>query len=256
LSIKNAFSCFDHFELSDNTHCKATVYSFLKAFSMYNRPMENPWSKLPTKKPFVLPEDEPYISVYNQHASTDHKIITNILPEPFLGNIADAKVVLLNLNPGFDEKDLFWHKQQEFVSENRKDLLHESDPPFYLLNTKFRDSGGFIWWRAHLKQFISQFGLDSIARSFICIEYFPYHSKHYKQMPVIPSQMYSFYLVREAMKRKLPIIIMRGKRLWLESVPDLSKYPYSVLNSPWKGYISENNMPEETYDTIVKLLST
>jgi len=218
--------------------------------------MDNPWHPLPRTAPYILHEDLPFISSFNEKAGPDHKIVTNILPEPFLGNITDAKVVLLNLNPGFSEKDLFWHTQPEFISENRKDLLHESNPPFYLLNTKFRDSGGFIWWRAHLKQFISQFGLDSVARSFMCIEYFPYHSKRYKSMPIIPSQQYSFYLVMEAIKRTLPIIIMRGKKLWLEGVPELSAYPYSSLNSAQNVSVSKGNLPGETYDTIVKLLSS
>lgn len=217
--------------------------------------MDNPWNQIPITAPYILHEDLSFITSFNEKAATDHRIVTDILPEPFLGNITNAKVVLLNLNPGFSEKDLFWHKQQEFVSENKKNLFHESNPPFYLLNTKFRDSGGFIWWHAHLKQFISQFGLDSVAKSFMCIEYFPYHSKRYKSMPIIPSQQYSFSLVREAMKRNLPIILMRGKKLWLEGVPELSTYPYSCLNSAQNVSVSKGNLPGETYDKIVKLLS-
>ena len=217
--------------------------------------MDNPWVNLPKIEPYILREDLPNISLFNQKAGTDHRIVTDILPEPFLGNITDAKVILLNLNPGFSEKDLFWHKQQGFISENKKDLLHESNPPFYLLNTNFRDSGGFIWWHAHLKQFISLFGLDVVAKTFMCIEFFPYHSKKYKWMTTIPSQQYSFYLVREAMKRTLPIIIMRGKKLWLESIPELSAYPYSSLNSAQNVSVSKGNLPEEAYEKIVKLLS-
>lgn len=217
--------------------------------------MDNPWLRLPDSAPYILHEDLPFITSFNRTAEPDHTIVTDILPEPFLGTITDAKVVLLNLNPGFDEKDLFWHKQQDFVSENRKDLLHKSDPPFYLLNTKFRDSGGFIWWRAHLKQFISLVGLEKVTRSFLCIEYFPYHSKRYKPMPIVPSQQYSFYLVREVIKRKLPIIIMRGKRLWIEGVPQLSTYPYSTLRFPRNACLTKNNLPQGVFDSVVDILS-
>ena len=217
--------------------------------------MDNPWRQLPPTTPYILHEDLPFISSFNEKAAIDHKIVKDILPEPFLGNITDAKVILLNLNPGFSEKDIFWHKQKEFISENMKNLLHESNPPFYLLNTKFRDSGGFIWWHAHLKQFISLLSLDTITQTFMCIEYFPYHSKRYKWMPIISSQIYSFYLVREAIKRRLPIIIMRGKRLWLESIPELSIYPYSNLNSAQNVSITRNNLPTNVFDKIVEFLS-
>lgn len=218
--------------------------------------MENPWAHLPETEPYILREDLPNISLFNQKSGTDHRIVTDILPEPFLGNITDAKVVLLNLNPGFSEKDLFWHTQPEFISENKKNLLHESNPPFYLLNSNFHDSEGFVWWRAHLKQFISLVGLEKVARSFLCIEYFPYHSKRYKSMPIIPSQAYSFYLVTNAMKRKLPIIIMRGKRLWIESVPELSTYPYNTLRFPRNACLTKNNLPQGIFDSIATILSS
>ncbi len=222
---------------------------------MYNSAMDNPWRHLQPKAPYILLEDMQDIASFNEKAAIEHRIVMDILPEPFLGNISDAKVILLNLNPGFSEKDLFWHTQSSFISENRKNLQHESNPPFYLLNTTFRDSGGFLWWHAHLKQFISLFGLNVISRTFMCIEFFPYHSKRYKQMPVIPSQGYSFHLVREAMKRRLPVIVMRGKRLWTEGVPELSAYPFICLNSAQNVTISKNNLPRGIFDQIVNLLS-
>jgi len=217
--------------------------------------MENPWQQLPHIQPYILKEDLSNISAFNESIDPNHAIRTDILPEPFLGNPITAKVILLNLNPGFDDKDLYWHKQQEFVLENRKNLFHQSDPPFYLLNQKFKESGGFIWWHAHLKQFIDLFGLDTVSQKFLCVEYFPYHSKQYKPMSIIPSQGYTFFLVREAIKQQKPIIMMRGKRLWLEAIPELSHYPYSSLNSAQNVSVSRNNLPDGVFDSIATFLS-
>jgi hypothetical protein len=217
--------------------------------------MKNPWYQLPHTEPYILKEDFPSISTFNKRTDFNHAIQTNILPEPFLGNPTTAKVILLNLNPGFDDKDLSWHKQQEFVSENSKNLLHQSDPPFYLLNHKFKESGGFIWWYKHLKQFIDLLGLDVVSRRFLCIEYFPYHSKQYKPMPVIPSQGYTFFLVREAMKQQTPMIMMRGERLWLSAIPELSDYPYNRLHSAQNVSISKRNLSEGIFDSIARILS-
>src|SRR5581483_935008 len=98
----------------------------------------------------------------------------------------------LNLNPGFEEKDRVWHADSTFVESSRANLLHVYQPyPFYLLDPRFSASGGYRWWRTYLGTLLDRFGDKHVARSVLCVEYFPYHSESYKPMPqVIASQAY------------------------------------------------------------------
>lgn len=220
--------------------------------------MNNPWAQLPNKQPYVLTSDAYYIERFNQTTDLDHQIHTEILPEPFLGSLEKASLVLLNLNPGFDDQDLIWHKRPDFVQENAKNLLHESNPPFYLLNQKFSNSAGYMWWYKHLKELVEKKGLEDVANSTMCIEFFPYHSRRFKRIgkkvlpdKYLPSQQYSFDLVRRAILMNKTILIMRCEKTWIEAVPELVNYGYFRINNWQSPYVSRNNTSQGFFNTIL-----
>jgi hypothetical protein len=77
------------------------------------------------------------------------------------------------------------------------------------------------------------------------IEYFPYPSKNFGFHKDIPSQQYSFYLLKEAMKRDALIIQMRAKTKWQKMNPHLRSYHrYYVLKNWQKVVITEGNCPD------------
>jgi hypothetical protein len=43
--------------------------------------MRNPWLALPHKRPFVLPEDEPYVDAWHDLAQPRRRLATELLPE-------------------------------------------------------------------------------------------------------------------------------------------------------------------------------
>lgn len=63
---------------------------------------KNPWVCLPSVAPFVLPEDAPYISAFNESRTVfaDDWIHTGRMPEPRLGPLG-APVMLLQLNASY-----------------------------------------------------------------------------------------------------------------------------------------------------------
>ena len=81
-----------------------------------------------------------------------------------------------------------------------------------------------------------------LASKILCVEYFPYHSKKYKEMNEIPSQKYGFYLVEQALKRKATIIILRAEKRWWKAVPKLKNYEYYLLKNPQSGTINSDNI--------------
>lgn len=202
----------------------------------------NPWVNLPRQSPFVLPGDKDAISQFNS-TKADHEslIHTEILPEPFLGN-RNAPVVLLNLNPGFKEKDTEWHANPEFARRNRANLCHKRvEYPFYLLDPEIERTQ---WWEQRLKPLIDRVGsAKTVAERVFCVEFFPYHSRKFRHRNVIaPSRAYSLALVRRAIARKAVILLMRGGRYWLGQIPELAEYEkFFASQNPRKPYISPGN---------------
>ena len=122
-----------------------------------------------------------------------------MLPEPFLGR-RDAPVVLLNLNPGYSPEGPRIHSDPSFAARVRRNLCHlPAEYPFYLLDPAITGPGR-DWWEPKLRQLIGQVGRQVVATGVLCIEYFPYHSRRFRHRRLpLPSQQYSFSLVREAL---------------------------------------------------------
>jgi hypothetical protein len=233
--------------------------------------MNNPWINLPETSPFILTSD--WVDVYKYQSKLKLKISAErdsnrkqelakrlvheeLLPEPFLGN-PDAPIVLLNGNPGFDETDRHFHQRDRvFMEKSRANLIHDNDAtyPFYLLDPAVSRAGGYQWWLEKLKQPINQFGQSSVARSFFCVEYFPYHSGKAPTGLTVKSQTYGFSLVKHAVERKALVILMRSERLWLDAVPELHGYErYYKLQNPQNVVISQNNCPTGYQEIINQL---
>ena len=213
----------------------------------------NPWIELPTVHPYVLSIDEPAINQYNCNASEQHRLRLDVLPEPFIGSLT-APVVILGLNPGFDNRDPEIHANPQFQELLRANYRHSlSDLPFFFLDPRFK-SPGREWWEKKLKPLIDRFTTEEIAHSLFCVEYFPYHSQRFRRMgQPLPSQWYAFDLVSEAIIRNAVIVIMRARKLWLEAVPELGKHSrVYTLKSPQNVVISPRNCPE--FEVIVSAI--
>lgn len=216
----------------------------------------NPWIKLPQVSPFVLPEDAVSVGSFNPVAKPEHSLDTNLLPEPFLGR-PDAPVVLLNLNPGWSSEDAAWHARPDFARLCRENLLHQqAEYPFYLLNPSIADAPGARWWRAKLGAAIKSSDLATVASSFLCVEYFPYHSRSYGSgTPRVPSQAYGFELVRRALDRGAVIVLMRSRKRWFHAVPELACYRrLYCLRSPQNVSLSQRNCPDGFPEILRKLV--
>jgi hypothetical protein len=206
--------------------------------------IDNPWRRLPNQPDFVLPEDHDQVIEFNRCATPEGYFHLNLIPEPFLG-LPDAPVVLLGLNPGYTDEDDAHHKDPAFVARSRANLLHrESQYPFFLLDPAITAPGA-AYWKAKLRRLTEKFGAETIARHTLCVEFTPYHSVGFRHERLkLPSQQYSFDLVRQAVSRGAVIVIMRGKRFWVAAVPELLDYGRLFgLNSWQAAYISPGNCP-------------
>jgi hypothetical protein len=196
--------------------------------------------------PYVYEPDRTAVAGFNARASDTHRIQTDVLPEPFLGR-KDAPIVLLNLNPGFDEHAHLTYADRYTRDAWRKNVLHEPLAyPFYFLDPQVSHAGGARWWKKKLKELIQIAEEQTVANTILCIEYFPYPSRNFKPMRVpLESQRYSFDLANQAIDRNAVMVLMRGKKLWEHAVPRLMEYPrFFTLNSPQNVAVSRKNCVE------------
>ncbi len=214
----------------------------------------NPWTDLPNEQPWVLPGDRVIINKFNESKHERFRVDPSLLPEPFIGR-HDAPVVLLGLNPGWDANDKLLHANPEFIRLWQDNIQQKPNAfPFYYLSPNIA-APGFTWWKKKIRWLIEDAGPKLITQSLLCVEYFPYHSHKYHQgMPLIPSQAYSFELVRSAIKRRAIVVVMRSKRIWFEAVPELVSHSRCYcLRNPQNVAVSPGNCPAG-FDAIVQAI--
>jgi hypothetical protein len=132
-----------------------------------------------------------------------------------------------------------------------------SEYPFIYLDPKLGEVGR--WWQEKLKNMIEEFGTGVVARSFFNVVYFPYASERLgRKPPDLPSQEFSFGLVRAAVQRRAIVIVMRkGKlRWWKDKVKELNGYDGLVLlANPQNPTISRGNCCKTDFDKVVAAIT-
>jgi hypothetical protein len=216
----------------------------------------NPWLALSREPPYILDVDRNRITLHNTVAPNDYKIIDHCVPEPFIGNPATAKVVLLLLNPGFNDKtDLASHSCPDFRTTIFKNLCHElQEYPFYPLNPAFSTTASAIWWRGRLRRLIEEVGEATLSQKLLAIQWFPYHSQRWNpKYPVWESQKYSFHIAKTMLREKgAKIVGMRSKKLWGKEDEGFFGVPY--LKNPRNVCLSRANMEDGLFEDLVKIL--
>lgn len=223
--------------------------------------MKNPWEKLMNQKHdnfYVLEEDAEIINKFNENLSDDNKerfrIHPEIMPAPFMGDILNSKIVLLTLNPGYDLNEEEHNYYKEYKHYWEKQIVHEfpnQKLPLFCLEESYIPFSDY--WKIKLNPLIQISSVEKVAKNISIIEFFPYHSLKYRDIPkriskdYLVSQQYNFELIRKAIERDAIVIILRSKRLWLEAMPELKTLEnhgklYNT-NSYLNPILSENNLP-------------
>ncbi len=218
--------------------------------------LDNPWIHLPSKSPYVLETDKKVVEIFNRKCNANNQIHTELLPEPFLGDPI-APIVVLQLNPGFNKIDRKFNKQKEFHLRLLQSIqqVNGNQKHFYL--SESTDSGGGKWWSIFTKSLVQKFDRLTVARNIFAIEFFPYHSFSFNHAHLrLPSQDFSFKLVREAIKRHAVIVLCRGENFWFGTVPELADYKkLCYVRNPRKTTLSEINLGKKGFSLVCNALN-
>jgi hypothetical protein len=214
---------------------------------------QNPWHNLPSEPPYILSDDLACIE--------SHRHFTNLrldmMPGQFIGGLDNAEVVFLLLNPGFNEGDITIDLQiPGFADDIRHNHTDPHASPFYVFNEGYQHTEIYKWWARILNPLVKAgVGISTLRTKIMTIEYFPYHSVSYKNLPIVPSQHIAFDLVNEAIGQGKIIIVMRSKDLWYDAVPELKNYTNKMfIKNRRQPYISPNNLSEKNFNTLLSKL--
>lgn len=218
--------------------------------------MINPWLLLPSFSPYVLEKDRIVVDRFNEEVKPQFEHQLQYFPEPFLGDVINANVLLLNLNPGVDALNKQFQLQERYLQRASKNLKHEELKfPFFLLDPELQGLPGYEWWSKKLKRLIHESSVEKVAKGIGCIELHGYPSERYKHIYGLESMKYSKYLLEKAMQREAFIIIMRGQKFWQEVVPTLSEYENkSHIINVQNPCITPNNLCNSKHFNYIKSL--
>jgi len=173
-----------------------------------------------------------------------------LTPVPYSGNLFEAKIYLLMLNPGFSAHDyLSEEKDDSFKRALQDSLRQENQSPEYpmsKLNPQFSWHGGFIYWTTKLndvlQNLVAQKGIDyrqalSIVSKNLCIiQCLPYHSSKFGLSEKVIQSLESTRLIKQfVIEHILPstegdnpktLIVLRKNSFWgvKESNPNIIVY--------------------------------
>lgn len=215
--------------------------------------MKNPWLQIIDdfdKGIYVLPEDKEIIECFNKSVNDEYKICTNVFPAPFMGDVNNSPVVLLTLNPGFDDKEYNKGYYKQYAPFWKNEIQHKSsfdNLRLFCLEEEYCKYSDY--WLKKLAPLIAISNKEKVANSISVIQFFPYHSRKYKDFPKrilkqeLKSQAYNFYLVKKAIERKAIIVVLRSRNKWIGEIPELGIYEkYFFTSSYLNPILSEKNL--------------
>lgn len=158
----------------------------------------NFWREYPTDKggihlkDCISMEKVTYIKNLLAYVKSDYffdggKIIhSGLLPVPYCGNIKNARVYFLGLNPGFCPNDYHAEADTEFRKAAITNLAQKGkNLPFLPLESRFCWWGGAEWWWKKFKPIFELYqkkgisyreSCEDMTRKVASLELFPYHS--------------------------------------------------------------------------------
>jgi len=153
---------------------------------------------------------------------------------PFAGDLANADIFILLLNPGFETADYvaggLGSTLRTACADTIRQRVSDFAFPFIFLDPQFCWSGGYRWWEGKLRGVLAEFArlrcisyfkaLKAMSRRIAVLEYFPYSSNSGPEgLRELPSSTAARAYVHEvvlprARKGELTLVVTRQANAW------------------------------------------
>lgn len=210
----------------------------------------NYWRKLDTSiSPYIHSSDKVLLNTNmynyksydeyiksNEFGNISNNLHSGLLPSPYCGDILNAKIYILMLNPGFSSIDYYAEQNCQSFRHAAINCVRQEkfdEYPFYSLNPKYLWTGGGQYWENKLKDIIKLYAkekqvdystaLRNISQNIALLELIPYHSLRYGLTNKIFNLIYSqkmmkefvhTYVMNRVRRNKSSIIVTRKTKIW------------------------------------------
>lgn len=219
---------------------------------------------------FIYSKDVEIIDDFNkkvQPKGIDNVFVTSLLPKPYRGNLKDPKLVILSLNPGYNErvkKTMFKMLKPEcqlrFIELAKKNALLEDDSKIIFDDVDIVTDNGY--WQDKLSDLIKQ-GVDDSKIGLI--QFIPYASEHFDsnswpKNAELETQKFSVEIIRRLLYKdeSTLFLVMRAKKRWEELFKkhniEIDKQRFLYNDNPICQKISPKNLQKGQYDCIKEAL--
>jgi hypothetical protein len=210
------------------------------------------WRQCPSDKanyPYLHPQDEPGLpgkltckySSYDDFSCNEyfekkkrHILHIGLLPIPYIGDIQNASVYVLMLNPGLSPGDYFLENGVEQYRNALVNNLYQThgntDYPFLFLDPKYGWHPGAEYWSRRFGAIVGKKGTDVrnyqaimkiLARRVAVLQLVPYHSRAFGNYPLkelssvtCMKQFFTDTLMPRVERNEITVIVARGARYW------------------------------------------
>lgn len=194
-------------------------------------------------------------------AKEKYKLRLNVYPQHFVGDIDNAKIIILSLNPGYSTEYYDAYKNSTNYEQIIKENLEMKQPFFHAFELANESDLGY--WGNKMKCWVEGYdkkdneelieSLKKITENIALAEFFPYHSISYNGMydrlgegtssnsnrkikDYLPTQKFLFKKIKKRIDDKndeLIIILTRSFAKWYEAIEGLRDYKhcYEVNNT-------------------------
>ena len=232
------------------------------------------------KYPPVDKVDDDADEKIKKSAKEKYKLRLNVYPQHFVGDIDNAKIIILSLNPGYDTK--YYNAYKNSINNNGinyeqiiKENLEMKRPFFHAFELANESDLGY--WGNKMKCWVEDYdkkdneeiieSLKKITENIALAEYFPYHSISYngmydklgkgtsqnsnrKRKDYLPTQKFIFEKIKKRIddkNDKVIIILTRSFAKWYEAIPELKNYENCFeVNNPNNPSLKPKNILKVT----------
>ena len=240
---------------------------------------ENPWREVAEKiekngymrleKLNAYADDIPFIEEFNERTKNEpeYQLHTEILPYPFIGDVLDARVVLLMSNPGYkvssniEAHEKMSDEEKRFVIRAQTQAMLLEDRAIFYSGPEYKPFNDEQDWYWAKKTRIIREAVPGAETKIAAVQLMAYHSRKYKPFPekmgLLPSQEYTKRLVKYLIAKDV-VFVYRGsknKARWFDLVPELENATCVELSSIRNACLSEKNCKDGGFEIIKTALT-
>lgn len=169
-----------------------------------------------------------YVEAFKSGKVEDDVFHPHLLPQPYHGDIHNADIILLLLNPGFHAADYLVEEQFPAFRDELLATISQERKRHLMLDPEWAWTPGFTWWYSKLQSiarrtaqelFNGHLGraLDYMSSRICTVELVPYHSRTFSGYSPCASSEKAKEFVKEIDDDRT-VIVTRGAKHW--DLPD------------------------------------